>query len=287
MKYVVITGVSSGIGKSIALELLKGEYFVIGTVRNQADAEDLYKKYQDKFTHVECDLEKPDSIKEACEQIKNLVGTNILYGLINNSGIAIGGPIMHQSIEEIKTQFEINLFGLISMTQLLLPLLGASMRPSETPGRIINMSSTNGKISFPYIGAYSATKFALEAISDALRYELNIYGIKVVLIEPGIIKTRIWDKAEEADITQYKDSDYFENLNDFKNEFVKIGKEGLEPETVSSVVKKALETSSPKTRYVITNKYFSEWLLPRILPDKFLDSIIIKEVGLTSEKKEK
>ena len=146
------------------------------------------------------------------------------------------------------------------------------------------MSSTNGKIAFPYVGAYSATKFALEAVSDALRYELNIYGIKVVLIEPGIIKTDIWDKAEEADISQYKNTDYFENLDEFRTEFVKMGKEGLDPETVSVVVKKALESTSPKSRYVITNKYISEWLLPRILPDKYLDSLITKEVGLTKKK---
>ena len=284
MKHIVITGVSSGIGKSIALELLKGGYFIIGTVRNKSDSVEFYEKFPDNFKHIECDLTQPDSIKDACGQIKSFLGSNNLFGLINNSGIAIGGPLMHQSIEEIKSQFEVNLFGLINMTQELLPLLGASMPPRKTPGRIINMSSTNGKISFPYIGAYSATKFALEAISDALRYELNIYGIKVVLIEPGIIKTKIWDKAEEADITQYKNTDYFENMSDFKTEFVKIGNKGLEPETVSTVVKKALEISTPKSRYVITNKYFSEWLLPRILPDKYLDSIIIKEVGLTKDK---
>lgn len=287
MKHVVITGVSSGIGKSIALELLKSEYFVIGTVRDKTDSVQFYEKYPDSFKHIECELTEPDSIKEACEEIKSYLGSNNLFALINNSGIAIGGPLMHQSIDEIKNHFEVNLFGLINMTQELLPLLGASMPPRKTPGRIINMSSTNGKIAFPYVGAYSATKFALEAISDALRYELNIYGIKVVLIEPGIIKTKIWDKAEKADISQYKNTDYFENLNEFRTEFVKIGREGLEPETVSSVVKKALETSKPKSRYVITNKYISEWLLPRILPDKYLDSIIIKEVGLTKNNTKK
>ena len=284
MKNIVITGVSSGIGKSIAELLLENDYFVIGSVRKEQDCKELYNKYPEKFKHVICDLCQAESIKSACNEIKEIVGDKGLYGLINNSGIAVGGPLMHQPIEEIKNQFEINLFGLISFTQELLPLLGATMPPSKTPGRIINMSSTNGKIAFPYVGAYSATKFALEAVSDALRYELNIYGIKVVLIEPGIIRTDIWDKAEEADISHYKDTDYFDNLDEFKTEFVKMGKDGLEPETVSTVVKKALESANPKSRYVITNKYISEWLLPRILPDKYLDSLITKEVGLIKKK---
>ncbi len=284
MKNIVITGVSSGIGKSIAEELLENDYFVIGSVRKESDSEELYSRHPEKFKHVICDLCQPESIKGACNEIKDILGEKQLYGLVNNSGIAVGGPLMHQPIEEIKNQFEINLFGLISITQQLLPLLGATMPPGITPGRIINMSSTNGKIAFPYVGAYSATKFALEAISDALRYELNIYGIKVVLIEPGIIKTDIWDKAEEADISLYKDTDYFNNLEEFKTEFVKMGKEGLEPEKVSVVVKQALESVNPKSRYVITNKYISEWLLPRILPDKYLDSLITKEVGLTKKK---
>lgn len=287
MKYIVITGVSSGIGESIALDLLNSGYFVIGTVRKKSDSDKFYQKYPDSFKHIECELTQTDSIKNACTEIKTCLGGNILSGLINNSGIAVGGPLMHQSIDEIKHQFEVNLFGLITITQELLPLLGASMPPRESPGRIINMSSTNGKIAFPYVGAYSATKFALEAISDALRYELNIYGIKVVLIEPGIIKTNIWDKVDEADISQYKDTDYFENLDEFKTEFVKMGKDGLEPETVSVVVKKALETDKPKSRYVITNKYISEWLLPRLLPDKYLDSLITKEVGLIKKNTDK
>lgn len=191
---------------------------------------------------------------------------------------------MHQPIEEIKNQFEVNLFGLITLSQQLLPKLGAELPQKNKPGRIINISSTNGKIAFPYIGAYSATKFALEAISDALRYELNIYGIKVIVIEPGIIKTNIWEKAEKADLSLYSETDYFQNINEFRDEFTKLGKEGLPPEKVSSIVRTAIESENPKTRYVITNKYLSEWLLPRILPDKYLDSLITKEVGLINKK---
>ena len=284
MKYIVVTGVSTGIGKSIATELLNNDYFVIGTVRNESDSEELLKNHPETFKHVICDLSEKESIQNACASIKNILGSSYLYGLINNSGIAIGGPLMFQNLTEIKKQFEVNLFGLIDFTQRLLPHLGAELPQKDSPGRIINISSTNGKIAFPYIGAYSATKFALEAISDTLRYELNIYGIKVILIQPGIIKTKIWDKAEKMDLSPYKNTDYYENLSEFKDEFVELGNKGLPPESVSNIVKKALESDNPKTRYVITNKYFSEWLLPRMLPDKYLDSLITKEVGLTKKK---
>ena len=284
MKYVVVTGVSSGIGESIATELLENGYYVIGTVRKKDDSEKLCKAYPESFKYIICDLTQRKSIESACEEIISLLGEENLSALINNSGIATGGPIMHQPIEEIKNQFEVNLFGLITLSQQLLPKLGAELPQKNKPGRIINISSTNGKIAFPYIGAYSATKFALEAISDALRYELNIYGIKVIVIEPGIIKTNIWEKAEKADLSLYSETDYFQNINEFRDEFTKLGKEGLPPEKVSSIVRTAIESENPKTRYVITNKYLSEWLLPRILPDKYLDSLITKEVGLINKK---
>lgn len=280
MKYIVITGVSTGIGRAIALELLNSGYFVIGTVRKLSDSEDLANKYPDTFKGLICDLQKKDDIKTAADDINEIVGANYLTALINNAGIATGGPLMHQDLEEIRLQFEVNFFGLIDFTQRILPLLGSEIPQKNQPGRIINISSVNGKIVYPYIGAYSASKFALEAFSDALRYELNIYGIKVIVIEPGIIKTEIWDKAEKIDLEPYENTDYYENVKDFKDAFIKLGKEGMPPEKVASIVKKSLESKNPKTRYVISDKIFSEWILPRLLPDKIFDKLIIKEVGL-------
>ena len=280
MNYVVITGVSTGIGNAIALELLSQGYFVIGTVRKKSDSEKFENDYPDTFKYIICDLKKEDEIDSAIENIKQILKGNYLTGLINNAGIAIGGPVMHQSVDEIRSQFEVNFFGLINLTQKLLPLLGAETAQKEPPGRIINISSTNGKIVFPYIGAYSATKFALEAISDALRYELNIYGIKVVIIEPGIIKTEMWDKAEKTDLKPYENTDYYENIKDFKDAFIEIGKNGLPPEKVAKIVREALESENPKARYVIIDKIFSEWIIPRILPDKMFDKLVIREVGL-------
>ena len=188
-------------------------------------------------------------------------------------------------MKDIRKQFEVNVFGLLSLTQKLLPYLGAEWPQKDEPGKVIMISSTNGKITYPFIGAYSATKHAIEAFSDALRYELNIYGVKVVSIEPGNINTPIWDKAEQTDLTPYTNTDYDEIINNFKDEMVKLGRKGLKPDAVAKVVRKAIESKNPKTRYVISNQMLTEWILPYYLPDKLFDALITKEVGLVKKKK--
>lgn len=284
MKNILVTGVSTGIGSAIAADLLGNGYTVIGTVRKEKDSENLTSSYPDRFHSLILDVTESSHIEQLREKVSAILGDEHLNALVNNSGIAIGGPLMHQDMEEIRRQFEVNFFGLLAVTREMLPLLGAGGGMRKDPGRIINISSTNGKITFPFIGAYSATKHALEAICDALRYELNIYGIKVVSIEPGMIKTPIWDKAEESDLSPYAGTDYYEILEDFKDEMIKMGRKGLEPQSVAVVVRKAIETNNPKPRYVISNKYLTDWFLPRILPDSVLDRMITKQVGLVRKK---
>lgn len=284
MNYVLVTGVSTGIGKAIALDLLKNDYFVIGTVRKKEDSRILEEEYPNNFAHILLDLEFEKSINRAYNDAIKIIGNNYLTGLINNSGIALGAPLLHQDMNDIRKQFEVNFFGLLSFTQKLLPHLGAEWPQKQKPGKIMNISSTNGKITYPFIGAYSATKHALEALSDALRYELNIYDIKVVSIEPGSINTEIWDKAEETDLSPYENTDYGDIIENFKDEMVKLGRKGLLPESVAQVVRKALESANPKTRYVISNNLISEWILPYYLPDKLFDKLVTKEVGLIKKK---
>lgn len=276
-KYVFITGVSSGIGKAIAKELLENDYFVIGSVRNEKDAAELEKEYQNSFKKTILDITRDEDIENCSKEISTIINKNNLTALVNNSGIALGGPLMHQDINEIKQQFEINLFGLIKLTQKIFPYL---KRKDGRTGKIINMSSTNGKIAYPFIGGYAATKHALEAISDSLRYELKLYGIKVVIIEPGTIKTAIWDKAEQIDLTKYEKTDYSKIVNEFRDGFVKLGKQGISPDNVAKITRKAIESKNPKTRYVVSGNKLSEWILPRILPDKIFDYLITKEVGI-------
>lgn len=282
MKYIFVTGSSSGIGKAITEKLLKNGYYVIGTVRQNSDASELHDKFPDRYSHVILDLTNKQHIERLSEKVQYITQNNKLSALVNNSGIAIGGPLMLQKIDEIRHQFEINLFGLISVTQKLLPLLGAKLPRVENPGRIINIGSTNGKITYPFIGAYCATKHALEAISDALRYELSVYGIKVVLIEPGSVNTPIWDKAEKTDLSPYRNSAYIKALENFRDQIIKIGKGGIDPGIVANTVLKSIETENPKIRYVVSGNYIAEWFLPRILPEKIFEYVVKKETGLTN-----
>lgn len=280
MKYILVTGVSSGIGESIAYKLLENDYYIIGTVRKESDAKKFVNKHPQKFSSLVLDLTNQENVDSVFDHVSEITGGNNLYALVNNAGIAIGGPLMHQDINEIRLQFEINFFGLLNLTQKLLPLLGAGSPQENRHGKIINISSTNGKIVYPFVGAYCASKHALEAATDALRYELKIYGIDVVLIEPGSINTPIWDKAEKMDLKPYINTDYNKILANFKDEMVKIGKKGLSPYKVADIVNMVLRASNPKARYVVSGDYLNEWIIPRILPTRLMDYLITKETGI-------
>lgn len=281
MQHVVITGVSTGIGKATADELVKNGYHVFGSVRKESDAEELQKKLGPGFTPLIFDVTDTKAVKAAVEKVRECIGKdNGLAALINNAGIGIGGPLMHQSIDEIRYHFEVNVLGVISVTQVFLPLLGAQQPRQFHPGKIINMSSVSGKLAFPFLGAYAGSKHALEAVSDSLRRELMIYGIDVIVIEPGSVKTEIWDKAEKQANNIYNGSDYTEILKDFQKRVLETGRAGVPPVIIARTIKKILNSKSSKARYALPDNWLFTWILPRILPDRLIDIIIAKKIGL-------
>jgi len=280
MKYVLITGVSTGIGKASVLELLKRGFYVFGSVRNLSDAENLKAEFGSNFTPLIFDVTDRQAINSAAAIVKDITGSSGLSALINNAGIGLGAPLMHQSIDEIRYYFEVNVLGVISVTQAFLPMLGAQRNSPYKPGRIINLSSVSGKFAYPFLGAYAASKHALEAISDALRRELMIYGIDVIVIEPGSVKTEIWDKVERQDYNLYSNTDYGNILNKFRKTVLETGRKGMPPFLIAHTVRKAIETKHPKTRYPLPNSWLTGWLLPSILPDRIIDWVIAKAVGL-------
>jgi NAD(P)-dependent dehydrogenase (short-subunit alcohol dehydrogenase family) len=281
MKYVVVTGVSTGIGYDAALYLIERGYHVFGSVRKVADGERVQRELGEQFSPLLFDVTDGEAVETAVSQVTQHVGSSGLAGLVNNAGIAVAGPLMHISLDEFKQQFNVNLFGLLDVTQKFLPLLGASKQAAHPPGRIVNISSVSGKIVYPFMGPYAASKHALEALSDALRRELLIYGIDVIVIEPGSVQTPIWDKAQELDTEQYAQTDYKSIIEGMKKVFVSQGKTGIPVEEVSAVIYKALTSDQPKTRYVLARKLLSSWLLPRYLPDRRLDKIFAKRMGLS------
>ncbi len=282
MKSIVITGVSSGIGYGAAKEFAKHGYRVFGSVRKEEDARSLKSELGTSFTPLLFDVTDREAVLGAAGQVEETVGGAGLAGLINNAGTALAGPLMHQPLDEVRQQFEVNVFGLISVTQAFLPLLGAKKPPTHKPGRIVNISSVSGKVAEPFIGAYVGTKHAVEGISHSLRRELLLYGIDVIVIRPGAVKTAIWEKGAAPVVSGgYAQTDYAGPLNRFQRYAEKLAGNGYSPETFGGFVRKVFEAQRPKTRYAIVPGRFTDWTIPASLPDRWLDRLIGRSLGLT------
>lgn len=273
-KHILITGISTGIGYATAAMLVQRGYHVWGSVRKQVDAERVRAALGDGVTPLVFDVTDEDGVETAVAHIRAALNGQNLTALINNAGISITGPLMHLPVDELRYQFEVNLFGLLHVTQQCLPLLGALRGAPHPRGRIINISSVSGQIAYPFMGAYAASKHALEALSDSLRRELMVYDIDVILIQPGTTNTPIIAKAS-ALTEDYRDTDYAPMLQKMAVDAIAERQQTAIPvENVAAKIVDALENTRPKTRYAIPRKWLTGWLLPRFLPDRLFDRIV-------------
>ncbi|EAY24533.1 SDR family oxidoreductase [Microscilla marina] len=275
MKTILITGASTGIGYGCVKEFHQRGYQVLGSVRKQADADKLSSEFGDRFIPLLFDVSNPEAIQQAVQQVEQILGNEQgLAGLINNAGIALGGPLALQPMSDIRQHFEVNVFGLIQVTQAFLPLLGARKNHPVAPGKILNISSVGGKVGAPFIGAYVATKHAVEGLSQSWRRELLLYGIDVILIGPGSVKTPIWDKGINP--APYDDTDYETALHAFAQMAQDGANKGLTVEHLGKRIARIFEKRTPKTRYAIVPQKFKNWTLPRLLPDRVIDGFFKK-----------
>jgi NAD(P)-dependent dehydrogenase (short-subunit alcohol dehydrogenase family) len=279
-KHIVITGVSTGIGYATAVQLIGLGYYVYGSVRQQADADRLQTELGERFTPLLFDVTDHAGIETAVALVQSRLNGQNLAGLVNNAGISLLGPLMHLSLAEVRHQFEVNLFGLLDVTQQFLPLLGARRDAPHPRGRIVMVSSNSGQIAYPFFGAYAASKHALEGLSDSLRRELILYGIDVIIVEPGTTQTPIIEKASDQ-ATRYADTDYGPILAQMQANAVAERQATAIPVTrVSNIIVEALEKENPKSRYPIPRKKLSGWLIPRWLPDRWLDRLVAAKLGI-------
>ena len=279
-KSIVITGVSTGIGYATAEELVKLGYHVFGSVRKAEDGERVQAELGERFTPLLFDVTDHEGIETAVSQVKITIGEDNLIGLVNNAGISVLGPLMYMDLAEFRHQFEVNLFGLLDVTQQFLPLLGARKGAPQPRGRIIMISSVSGQIAYPFFGAYAASKHALEGLSDALRRELILYGIDVAVVEPGTTQTPIINKASQH-ASKYSDTDYSAILDKIQAETVADRQNSAIPvEKVANIIVEALLKENPQTRYPVPRKKLSGWLIPRLLPDRWLDRITAFKLGI-------
>jgi len=279
MQSVVVTGVSTGIGWGILKVLIQHGYRVFGSVRKKEDAERLTLEFGEKFVPLIFDITDEAGVQAAAGQVRAQMNGETLFGLVNNAGVAVPAPLIYQPIKDFCKQIEINLIGQLIVTQAFLPLLGSDHSLKGKPGRIINISSVGGKSGGPFLGAYSASKHALEGMSESLRRELMLYGIDVIIIGPGSVATPIWDKAEAGDFSHYDNTEYTESARRVQKYMIEDGRRGYPPEKVGEVTLHALTTPKPRVRYAVIPGSSIRRIIQMLLPKRMVDNIIAKNLG--------
>jgi len=285
MKGVVITGVSTGIGWGTTKVLIEKGFRVFGSVRIQADAERLEKEFGENFAPLIFDITDEPAVRSAADEVREQLNGETLFGLVNNAGVAVPAPLIHQPTEDFRQQLEVNLVSVLIVTKAFVPLLGSDRSLHGRPGRIINISSVGGKTGSPFLGAYAAAKHGLEGFSESLRRELMLYGIDVIIVGPGSIATPIWGKTKQADIDLYADTDYVEAGKRVQQYALDSGNKGYPPEKVGEVVLRALTTPKPRVRYSVISPSALQRRILMLLPRRMADKIIAGRMGLIKDSK--
>ena len=245
----LITGCSSGIGYETALMLARNGFHTFATMRNtkKSDSlEEIIKKERLDLNIRELDVNDDTSIENAINCIKS--EANRIDVLINNAGYGLLGFFEDLTLDEIRNQFETNFFGVLNITKKIIPIMR-----SQKSGTIINVSSGAGQVGFPGISAYVSTKFAIEGFSESLMYELFPYGIKVVIIEPGVIKTNFFRNCIVSEHSMKKSSPYSRSLDKFQRNVELMQEHATSPIDVAKVIMQVLGNNEPKQRYIVGN----------------------------------
>ncbi len=274
--HVVITGASTGIGAACAVRLAGRGMRVFAGVRKPEDGSAVATHDPERIRPVRLDVTREDSIQQAFEQIAKETGEAGLAGLVNNAGIAVGSPLEFVPMERLRQQFEVNVFGLVRVTQVFLPLLRRGR------GRVVNMGSISGRAATPLLGAYAASKHAVEALTDSLRVELTPWDIEVSVIEPGAVATPIWDKGRKAAESMDRFLDprakelYGPGLKAIRRAVEDAVRRAVPPQEVARRVEHALTSPRPKTRYLVGKDARLQALLVRWLPDRWRDRLVLR-----------
>ena len=276
---VLITGASTGIGAACALHLDRVGFRVWAGVRRSSDGEALVGQASPRLTPVILDVTDSNSIAAALADVGADAGGDGLAGLVNNAGIVVAAPVEILPIAELRKQLEVNVIGLVAVTQAALPLLRRGR------GRVVNIGSISGRMATPVIGAYAASKFAVEALTDALRVEVQPWGIDVALIEPGAVATPIWEKSQAAGLvlrqawTPAAAGLYADALSAVERAALRSATQAISPDAVVRAVAHALTAPRPKTRYLVGMTARIQAIIA-LLPDRLRDRLLTRALGL-------
>lgn len=276
VKYILVTGAAKGIGQATALHLAKQGFHVFAGVRKVEDGAALQAQAGASLTPVLLDVTVGEQIAAAAQQIGATVGGAGLYGLVNNAGMAVPAPLEFVPLDELRRQLEINVIGQVAVTQALLPLV------RQAKGRIVNVSSIGGRLASPLMGPYNMSKFAVEAMTDVLRQELQADGIAVVAILPGAVATPIWGTATAtadqlmAAMPPAMLKRYSKMIEGVRKFAANGAKNGAPPQLIADAIAQALTAARPRTRYVVGRdaQFAARFIMP--LPDRWRDRLLTR-----------
>jgi NAD(P)-dependent dehydrogenase (short-subunit alcohol dehydrogenase family) len=277
---VVVTGASTGIGRAAVASIVRGGGHAFASVRKQADADSLRQEFGEAVTPLLFDVADESAVRAGAAQVAQALGDKRLFGLVNNAGIAVSGPLLYVESEDLRRQFETNVVGVHNAVRAFAPLLGTDPDRTGAPGRIVMISSVGGKFGSPFAGPYAASKFAIEGYSQSLRRELMVFGVDVIVIGPGAIKTPIWSKVDEAQVQRLSNTRYASAARAVYEYFMNAGRTGLEASKVGDLIWTALTSEKPKVRYEILRRPFLDAQLPRMLPPRMVDRAVARRLGL-------
>jgi NAD(P)-dependent dehydrogenase (short-subunit alcohol dehydrogenase family) len=273
-----VTGSSSGIGLETALLLARSGFQTYATMRNLKKSQNITKIANAEnlpLTVIQLDVNDDRSVKDAISQI--VAENERIDVLVNNAGYGLFSPIEDVTLGQVKEQFETNFFGVVRVTREVLPIMR-----KKREGTIVNVSSGAGRVGIPVLSAYAATKFALEGLSESMRYELKEWGINIVIIEPGAIRTKVLENVKTGDIRSRSESPYADLIDRASKGFGKMMDNSSSPKLVAEAILNAITSKEPEIRYVVgedaeyimkirknsTDKEFENWMYESILQEK-------------------
>jgi NAD(P)-dependent dehydrogenase (short-subunit alcohol dehydrogenase family) len=281
---ILVTGASTGIGEACALHFDRLGWQVFAGVRREEDGKRLKADSVGQLEPVILDVADQASVDRGVKEVAAALGGAGLTAVVNNAGIAVGGPVEYLPLDDWRRQFEVNVIGHVAVTQAVLPLL----RKSGARGRIVFIGSIGGRVASPLVGPYAASKHAIEAIGEALRHELASTGIRVSVIEPGAVRTPIWDKGQssaddiEARLPAEAVDRYGVAVSDLRKMMLFQARTGVEPAVVARAVEKAVTSARPSARYVVGRDAKAMALIARFLPDSGRDALMRRVMKLAA-----
>jgi NAD(P)-dependent dehydrogenase (short-subunit alcohol dehydrogenase family) len=252
---------------------------VFGSVRRQTDADRVRQELGEAFTPLIFDVTDAAAVKAAGDQLRQALGGAPLFGLVNNAGVAVAGPLLELPLDELRRQLEVNLVGVAACVQAFAPLLFQNAKPPEKPGRIVNITSVGGKNGMPFIGPYAASKFGLEGLNESLRREMMMFGVEVIVVAPGFVATEMTVKGSQTDLSSYDGTPYAGPMERLRAFMTPGEGAALPPERLGRAILHALTTPHPKVRYTVSPNPLQQFLIDT-LPKRVVDGMIAGQLGL-------